>query len=69
MAKKLSERMKKAIAPGKTTKTKKTKLGFGELGLRHETGGGPDPVVHIFHLWDNRMARMCDPVFFWGLKN
>jgi hypothetical protein len=33
--------MKEAIAPGKTTKTKKTKLGFGELGLRHETGGGP----------------------------
>jgi hypothetical protein len=19
------------------------------------------PVVQIFHLWDNRMARMCDP--------
>jgi hypothetical protein len=36
--------MKEAIVPGKTTKTKKTKLGFGELGLRHETGGG-HPVV------------------------
>jgi hypothetical protein len=33
--------MKEAIAPGKTTKTKKTNLGFGELGLRHEAGGGP----------------------------
>jgi len=50
MPKKLRERMKEAIAHGKTRKTKKTILGFGELGLRHETGGGPScgpdlPVV------------------------
>jgi len=29
------------LYPEKQQKQRRQKLGFGELGLRHETGGGP----------------------------